>query len=108
MDCQRLYTIVGSALFHKKYLLTSHLPAEDLVQINTFLRRNGTLNLLHSEQVKSLVIWKRIYPASRKQIDAIRTPDPNIPNDDKRYLLAVGYGHNLLTVVLESGGCTTP
>lgn len=105
MECQRLYTILGSCLYHKRYLLESHLPAEDLVQINTFLRRQGLINLINNEQVKSLVIWKKIFPSScvnRNKID-----DNQIYSTiDKWFLLIVGYGHDLLAVVLESGGCT--
>ncbi|KAF7384454.1 hypothetical protein HZH68_014066 [Vespula germanica] len=64
MDCQRLYTILGSCIYHKCYLLGSHLPHEDLIEIHAFLRQNGLLNLVNTEPVKSLVIWKRVYPLS--------------------------------------------
>lgn len=105
LECQRLYTILGSCLYHKKYLLGSHLPHEDLIQINSFLRRNGLINLVNTEQIKSLVIWKRIYPASRENLKWKWQKDRE--NQDKWYLLVVGYGHDLLAVILESGGCTS-
>lgn len=106
LECQRLYTILGSCLYHKKYLLGSHLPAEDLVQVHSFLRRHGLINLINNEQVKSLIIWKRIYPASCVNRKIAWEEDNVYPLADRWFLLIVGYGHDLLAVVLESGGCT--
>ncbi|KAK2587178.1 hypothetical protein KPH14_002926 [Odynerus spinipes] len=107
MDCQRLYTILGSCIYHKCYLLGSHLPHEDLIEIHAFLRQNGLLNLVNTEPVKSLVIWKRVYPLScnRGNIDTHASNQPLVPNG-KWFLLIVGYEHDLLAVLLESGGCT--
>lgn len=107
MDCQRLYTILGSCIYHKCYLLGSHLPHDDLIEIHGFLRQNGLLNLVNTEPVKSLVIWKRVYPLScnRGNIDARSSNQPLVPNG-KWFLLIVGYEHDLLAVLLESGGCT--
>ncbi|OXU28206.1 hypothetical protein TSAR_008339 [Trichomalopsis sarcophagae] len=106
MECQRLYTIIGSCLYHKRYLLGSHLPPEDLVQVHSFLRRHGLINLMNSEQVKSLIVWKRIYPASCVNRKIAWEEDNVYPLADRWFLLIVGYGHDLLAVVLESGGCT--
>ncbi|XP_046835061.1 protein inturned isoform X2 [Vespa crabro] len=107
MDCQRLYTILGSCIYHKCYLLGSHLPHEDLIEIHAFLRQNGLLNLVNTEPVKSLVIWKRVYPLScnRGNIETHSSNQPLVPNG-KWFLLIVGYEHDLLAVLLESGGCT--
>ncbi|KAL6436477.1 hypothetical protein ACFW04_004751 [Cataglyphis niger] len=107
MDCQRLYTILGSCIYHKCHLLGSHLPHEDLIDVHSFLRHNGLLNLVNQEQVKCLVLWKQIYPSScnRGHIDDSSSDQFLIPNG-KWFLLVVGYGHDLLAVLLESGGCT--
>ncbi|KAG6797320.1 protein inturned [Apis mellifera caucasica] len=107
MDCQRLYTILGSCIYHKHYLLGSHLIHNDLIEIESYLRQNCILNLINNEPVKSLVIWKRVYPSSynHKNIENNKNNQSFIPNG-KWYLLIVGYGHDLLAVLLESGGCT--
>ncbi|XP_011876832.1 PREDICTED: protein inturned [Vollenhovia emeryi] len=107
MDCQRLYTILGSCIYHKCHLLGSHLPHEDLIDVHSFLRHNGLLNLVSQEQVKCLVLWKQIYPLScnRGNVDSNDGGQLLIPNG-KWFLLVVGYGHDLLAVLLESGGCT--
>jgi len=59
------------------------------------------------EQVKCLVLWKQIYPSScnRGNIDNNDSNQLLILNG-KWFLLVVGYGHDLLAVLLESGGCT--
>ncbi|XP_014204314.1 protein inturned [Copidosoma floridanum] len=106
LECQRLYTILGSCLYHRRYLLGSHLPTEDLTQVHSFLRRHGLINLMNSEQVKSLVLWKRIYPASCVNRKLLWEEENVYPLTDKWFLLIVGYGHDLLAVILESGGCT--
>ncbi|XP_011694656.1 PREDICTED: protein inturned [Wasmannia auropunctata] len=107
MDCQRLYTILGSCIYHKCHLLGSHLPHDDLIDVHSFLRHNGLLNLVSQEQVKCLVLWKQIYPSScnRGNVDGNDGDQLLIPNG-KWFLLVIGYGHDLLAVLLESGGCT--
>lgn len=105
MDCQRLYTIVGSCLYHKSYLLASHLPKDDLIDVHSFLRQNGVLNLVENESTKSLVLWRSVYPAScgrgvQEGDDCVQVPE------SKWFLLVVGFGSELLAAVLETGGCT--
>lgn len=107
MDCQRLYTILGSCIYHKRYLLGSHLSHSDLIEVESYLRQNYLLHLINNEPIKTLVIWKEVYPTScnRGIIENNKSNQPIIPNG-KWYLLVVGYGHDLLAVLLESGGCT--
>ncbi|XP_025073421.1 protein inturned, partial [Pogonomyrmex barbatus] len=106
MDCQRLYTILGSCIYHKCHLLGSHLPHEDLIDVHSFLRHNGLLNLVNQEQVKCLVLWKQIYPSSCNRGNIEHSSDQILIPNGKWFLLVVGYGHDLLAVLLESGGCT--
>lgn len=101
-----MYTIIGSCLYHKKYLLGSHVPSEDLIQIHSFLRRHGLINLIHNEQVKSIVVWKRIYPSSCMNRKFSWGEEQVHSLTDQWFLLVVGNGHDLLAVILESGGCT--
>ncbi|KAG7201957.1 hypothetical protein KM043_004661 [Ampulex compressa] len=107
MDCQRLYTILGSCIYHKCYLLGSHLAHDDLIDVHSFLRQSGLLNVVNTEPVKNLIVWKKVYPLScnRGRIETDMQDLPLTP-DGKWYLLVVGYGHDLLAVLLESGGCT--
>ena len=105
MDCQRLYTIIGSCLYHKSYLVGSHLPHDNLIQVHALLRQYGLLNLVTKESVKSLIIWKKVYPTFFKQ-EMAETTDGSSLFQRQWFLLVVGYQHDLLAVLLESGGCT--
>ncbi|KYM97363.1 PREDICTED: protein inturned [Cyphomyrmex costatus] len=106
MDCQRLYTILGSCIYHKSHLLGSHLPHEDLIDVHSLLRHNGLLNLVSQEQVKCVVLWKQIYPSSCNRGNIDNDNSQLLISNGKWFLLVVGYGHDLLAVLLESGGCT--
>ncbi|XP_011298415.1 protein inturned [Fopius arisanus] len=100
MDCQRLYTILGSCLYHRSYLLASHLPDDDLIDVHSFLRQNGLLHLVEKESTRSLVLWRTVFPTSCGRGDL------GAGVNGKWFLLVVGFGFELLAVVLESGGCT--
>ncbi|XP_015599831.1 protein inturned [Cephus cinctus] len=106
MDCQRLYTILGSCLYHKNYLLGSHLAHEDLIVVHSFLRQNGLLHLVKNEPVKSLIIFRQVYPPSCTRKDTENEACQLLGSGKKWFLLVVGYGYELLAVLLESGGCT--
>ncbi|KAF7272761.1 hypothetical protein GWI33_014470 [Rhynchophorus ferrugineus] len=99
LDCQRLFTILGSAIFHSGYLLASHLVYEDLVDVYNFCKHQGILHLSKTEPVKSLIMWREVYPKSCRSPHAI---------DGRRYLLVVGAGKDLLVTIMEAGGCTEP
>lgn len=106
LDCQRLYTIIGSCLYHKNYLLGSHLPDEDLISVHSFLKEYGVLNLVRRESVKTLVIWKQVYPHIAHLESSEEVYNHALIQNGKWFLLVVGYEHDLLAVILESGGCT--
>ncbi|CAH1961039.1 unnamed protein product [Acanthoscelides obtectus] len=104
LDCQRLFTIIGSAYYHSGYLVTSHFIEGDLIDVNTYCKLHGYFHLSKSEPVKSLVLWREVFPVSCRKTDdkTIKCPE------GKRYLLIVGSGKDLLTVIMEAGGCTEP
>ncbi|KAJ8932887.1 hypothetical protein NQ314_014368 [Rhamnusium bicolor] len=85
LDCQRLFTILGSALYHSGYLLATHLIHEDLMDVHCFCKQQGLFHLSRTEPVKSLVLWKEVFPHScRLQNSNVKFPE------GKRYLLVVG------------------
>ncbi|PNF22078.1 Protein inturned [Cryptotermes secundus] len=112
-SCQRLYTVIGTCIYHKGYLLASHLARADLVDVHTFCRQQGLLHLGRSEPVRSLVLWREVFPAScnRGLAEPVvsYTPtstSPYQPPQGRWFLLIVGKGQEMLVVLLESGGCT--
>lgn len=64
LNSHREFYILGSALYFKRYLLASHLPPNDLLDIEVFLRVNGVLQLIDGKTIRDLVIWREIYPKS--------------------------------------------
>ncbi|KAI4458438.1 protein inturned [Holotrichia oblita] len=107
LDCQRLFTILGSALYHSGYLLASHLIHGDLIDVHSFCRQQGLFHLSKTEPLRSLVLWREVFPFSCNR--SIENPDSSykIP-DGRRYLLIIGSGKDLLAVIMEAGGCTEP
>lgn len=86
LDCQRLFTILGSALYHYGYLLISHLMYEDLIDVQIFCRQQGFFHLSQTEPVKTLLLWKEVFPHSCNRTANAKVKIPV----GKRYLLLVG------------------
>lgn len=64
LKSHREFYILGSALYFRRYMLASHLPIGDLLDLESFLRTHGILRLLETTKVRELVIWQQIYPHS--------------------------------------------
>ncbi|XP_034243272.1 protein inturned [Thrips palmi] len=107
LDCQRLYTILGSCLYHKGYLLASHFPHCDLLDVHVFCRQQGLLQLNQGESVHSLVIWKEVYPKSVSRGLTSSTSDStyNFP-EGRWFIMIVGQKQDMLVTLLEAGGCS--
>ncbi|KAG8039143.1 hypothetical protein G9C98_003450 [Cotesia typhae] len=103
MECQRLYTILGTCVYHKSYLLTSHIMHLDFLEVHSFLRMNGLLELMENEPVKSLVVWRLVYPKSCHR-GIITDPKTQFcAPDAKWFVLVVGYETEFLVALFESG-----
>lgn len=59
-----MYNIIGSCFYHKGYLIASHLPKDDLLDVYSFCRQNCILQLMRTESVKSLLVWREVFPSS--------------------------------------------
>nr|CAD7599221.1 unnamed protein product [Timema genevievae] len=95
------------------YLLSSHLSKTDLVDVHTFCRQQGLLRLGRSEAVRSMVLWREVYPSScnRGLSDQssmyLSTPvSPYTLPQGRWFLLIVGQDQEMLVLLLESGGCS--
>ncbi|GFS41536.1 protein inturned [Trichonephila inaurata madagascariensis] len=101
---QRIYSILGSCLFYKGYLLSNHLPKNDLLDIHLFLHYHHLLYLTKKQAVSEIIIWHEIFPSRRQEPS---TPDPDfIEVQGRWFLLIVAMNHCILSVILEAGGCT--
>ncbi|XP_053210172.1 uncharacterized protein LOC128393964 [Panonychus citri] len=90
--------IVGSALFYKGFLISSHLPGHYLSDVISFIKYRGIISLIKQQPIK-MVIWQEVFPLTEKN-------DPMITdfkeNDGTRFfLLVVAVEQTLLCTLLE-------
>ncbi|GIY09665.1 protein inturned [Caerostris extrusa] len=101
---QRIYSILGSCLFYKGYLLSNHLPKNDLLDIYLFLHYKHLLSLTKHQAVSEIIIWNEVFPSQRQE--------PYYPDSDfievqgRWFMLIVAMNHCILSVILEAGGCS--
>ncbi|XP_077156460.1 protein inturned isoform X1 [Paroedura picta] len=105
-DMRRLYTILGSCLFYKGYLISNHLPKEDLTDIALYSRHYCLLSLAAEQRIGQLVIWREVFP--QHHLQSCKSPCDGYREPEARYfLLIVGLKHFMLSVLLEAGGCSS-
>ncbi|XP_020135801.2 protein inturned isoform X1 [Microcebus murinus] len=106
-DMRRLYTILGSSLFYKGYLICSHLPKDDLIDIAVYCRHYCLLPLAAKQRIGQLIIWREVFPQSHLQPSADSNTEVFQEPEGRYFLLIVGLRHYLLCVLLEAGGCAS-
>uniref|UniRef100_A0A8D2JN36 Protein inturned n=1 Tax=Sciurus vulgaris TaxID=55149 RepID=A0A8D2JN36_SCIVU len=106
-DMRRLYTIVGSSLFYKGYLICSHLPKDDLVEIAAYCRHCGLLPLAARQRVGQLIVWREVFPRHHLQPSADSSAEVFPEPEGRYFLLIVGLRYYMLCVLLEAGGCAS-
>lgn len=102
LKSHREFYISGSALYYRKYLLTSHLPKSDLLDVESFLRTNGIYLLIENKPVRELIVWREIYPksASALELECQMNARPYRPS--RWFLTIVARQQLFLAVILES------
>ncbi|XP_036046150.1 protein inturned isoform X3 [Onychomys torridus] len=106
-DMRRLYTILGSSLFYKGYLVCSHLPKDDVVEIAAYCRHYCLLPLAAKQRIGQLIIWREVFPSHHLQPPADADAEVFQEPEGRYFLLIVGLRHYMLCVLLEAGGCTS-
>ncbi|XP_039274473.2 protein inturned-like [Styela clava] len=97
---RRQFSILGSCLFYKGYLISNHLPNDHLNDVNIYCQSYCLLGKLC---VGQLLIWREIHP-----MHSGKTPNTGDYKEisGKYFYLIVGIRNSLLCILLESGGCT--
>ncbi|XP_052036552.1 protein inturned isoform X2 [Apodemus sylvaticus] len=106
-DMRRLYTILGSSLFYKGYMVCSHLPKDDAVDIAAYCRQYCLLPLAAKQRIGQLIIWREVFPRHHLQPPADSDPEAFQEPEGRYFLLIVGLRHYMLCVLLEAGGCAS-
>ena len=98
-DAPREFNILGTCLFHKGFLVASHLPRDDMVDVLLWGEVHQVLPLTRLHPLQQLVSWTEVYPTTRSR----QGPPHSLP-DTRWFLLLVGLGYQVLAVLLETGG----
>ncbi|XP_020011769.2 protein inturned isoform X2 [Castor canadensis] len=106
-DMRRLYTILGSSLFYKGYLICSHLPKDDLIDIAVYCRHYCLLPLAAKQRIGQLIIWREVFPQRHLQPSTDSNTEVFQEPEGRYFLLIVGLRHYVLCVLLEAGGCAS-
>ncbi|XP_060070225.1 protein inturned-like isoform X2 [Ylistrum balloti] len=101
---RRTFSILGTCLFYKEYLLCNHLATEDLQDVHLFLKYHCLLHLVSRQNVEELVIWREVFP-SRLCRPSQSSPVGYEEPSGRWFLLIVGMKSFLLATLLEAGGC---
>jgi hypothetical protein len=99
-DAAREFNILGACLFHRGRLLASHLTRDDMIDVLLWCQFNQILPLTRTQPVQQIVNWSEIY-LTRRSVKPTAAGDAA---DVRTFLLAVGLGHQVLGVILETGG----
>lgn len=102
LKSHREFFIVGSALYFRKYLLASHLPKSDLLDIEAFLRTNAIYLFIENRPVRDLVIWREIHPKSMDGDNFTENRNGNSNRAQRWFLTIVGRNQLFMAVILES------
>jgi hypothetical protein len=95
-DLPREFHLLGSCLFHKGLLVASHLAVDQLSDVRLWCKTNRLLKLTRHQKLHRLVTWQEIFPDNQN--------DTSLEN--RHFLLVVGRDHQVLAVLLQTGGCT--
>lgn len=99
-DLPREFNILGTCLFHKGYLLSSHLCRDDMVDVLLWCQFHQILPLIRAHPVHQIINWSEVFP-TRQSLNQAATED----SENRVFLLIVGLGSQVLGVLLETGGC---
>lgn len=98
----REFYILGSALYFRHYLLASHLPKSDLLDIEAFLRTNGIYLLIENKPVRELIVWREIFPKSVNLTNFDGELNGKPIRKSRWFLTIVARNQLFMAVILES------
>ncbi|RWS15989.1 protein inturned-like protein [Dinothrombium tinctorium] len=94
------FLIVGTCLFYKSYLISSHFAGNHLADIICFLQLRGILSLTKHQPIK-LVIWRQVYPTSSNQKRESLSGDYAENEGSRYFLLVIAIEYTLFCVLFE-------
>ncbi|KAH9523224.1 hypothetical protein Btru_066145 [Bulinus truncatus] len=95
----RQFSILGTSLFYKDYLLCSHLLPQQQRHLNLFMNCHELFYLSLKEDVNDVVIWQEMKLYSLQDISTF--PMGYRPSKSTSFLMIIGKMHYYLAAVLE-------
>ncbi|XP_057613140.1 protein inturned isoform X2 [Chionomys nivalis] len=89
------------------YLVCSHLPKDDVVEIAAYCRQYCLLPLAAKQRIGQLIVWREVFPRHHLQPPSDSDTEVFQEPEGRYFLLIVGLRHYVLCVLLEAGGCTS-
>ncbi|KAI5695166.1 hypothetical protein M8J76_009551 [Diaphorina citri] len=106
-DDVKNFITIGTILYYKQYLVTSHANQKDLESVHSALFCHGLLHLNGRERnIKNVILWKRVHPKTHL-IDNLYYNN-SLKAENTYYLLVYGRSNFLLCTLLESNYFTNP
>ncbi|XP_059157206.1 protein inturned-like [Physella acuta] len=99
---RRQFTISGTCLFYKNYLMCSHLCPGEQKNVNLFVNLHGLLLVSRRHEVR---VWHEMKSYSSQ--DDAQFPTGYRPSRSNTQLLLLGLGYIYLVALVEVGGCRT-
>lgn len=75
----------------KGYLICSHLPKDDLIDIAVYCRHYGLLPLAAKQRIGQLVIWREVFPRCHLQPSPDADTEAFQEPEGRYFLLIVGW-----------------
>ncbi|XP_074604891.1 uncharacterized protein LOC141858138 [Brevipalpus obovatus] len=92
------FLILGSALFYRKYLISSHLSSRYLSDVISFIKLRGILSLIEHQSVK-LVLWQEVFPSYQSNDHLAANFKEN--EGSRFFLMCIAVEFTLLCTILE-------
>ncbi|XP_073093160.1 protein inturned isoform X2 [Manis javanica] len=89
------------------YLICSHLPKDDLIDIAVYCRHYCLLPLAAKQRIGQLVIWREVFPRHHLQPSTDSSTEVFQEPEGRYFLLIIGLRHYMLCALLEAGGCAS-
>lgn len=93
---RRQFTISGSVLFYKDYLVSTHLSKSLTKRVHEYCEHYGLFNMVRNGSTNQFHIWKEIF------VDSLNTE--NKADKSRHFLIISGLKEFLYAIILETGG----
>lgn len=89
IDALQELVIIGCALYYKSYLISTHVSANFVQEIENAAKHLAIHAIMESTNVKKLIIWQQIFPKDEPR------------NEKKKFVIFTSQGKLLMAAIVE-------